>query len=62
MMSTSRYNSLWSDVMIEQNGRIPHFRINLYMLLVHNSSQFDLILLHMCLVRLWSHAWLILGR
>ena len=36
MMSTSRYNPLWSDVMIKQNGRIPHFRINLYMLLVHN--------------------------
>ena len=34
MMSTSRYNPLWSDVMIEQNGRIPHFRIIFYILLV----------------------------
>ena len=35
MMSTSRYSPLWPDVMIEQKDGIPHFRINVYMLLVH---------------------------
>ena len=35
MMYTSRYSPLWSDAMIEQKGRIPHFMMNLYMLLVH---------------------------
>ena len=35
MMSTSRYSPLWSDVMIEQEGRIPHFRMNLNILSVH---------------------------
>ena len=35
MMSMSGYSPLWSDVMIEQKGSIPHFRMNLYMCLVH---------------------------
>ena len=35
MMFTSKYSPLWSDVMIEQKENIPHFRMNLYMLLVH---------------------------
>ena len=35
MMSTSKYSPLWLDIMIEKKGRIPHFRMNLYMLLVH---------------------------
>ena len=35
-MSASKYNLLWSDITIEQNGSIPYLVMNLCMILVQN--------------------------
>ena len=36
VMSASMYNPLWSDLTIEQNGRMSHLVTNLYIILVQN--------------------------